>query len=285
MVRVGLIQRAAVEDVAENKRRTRDAIYEAALHGARIICTQELCTTLYFCKEQECAAFDLAEEIPGEWTEQLQSTAKELRVVLVAAGFERRAPGVYYNTACVVNADGAFLGMYRKMHIPQDPGFEEKFYFTPGDTGYRCFETEFGKIGVLICWDQWFPEAARLTALQGAEILFYPTAIGWIPGEEELYAAQHHAWETVQCGHAIANGCYVCAVNRCGTEAQTTFWGQSFVADFNGQVLAKAPMSEDAILYADLDLGALEEHRRIWPFFRDRRIDSYAGISQRWDGR
>ena len=282
MPKVALIQQPSAPATDENKRRTEAAIREAAAGGARIICTQEMCTTPYFCRTQDCAAFDLAEEMPGAWGKELQGMAAELGVALVVAGFERRAPGVYHNTAMVIDADGKFLGVYRKMHIPQDPGFEEKFYFTPGDTGYKCFDTKFGKIGVLICWDQWYPEAARLTALQGAQVLFYPTAIGWIPGEEELYAAQHHAWETVQCGHAVANGCYVCAANRCGTEGEITFWGQSFVADYCGQVIAKAPAGEASILYADLDFAALEDHRRIWPFFRDRRIDSYGGITERW---
>ena len=207
----------------------------------------------------------------------------ELGVVIVASGFEKRATGLYHNTAWVVDADGSFLGMYRKMHIPQDPGFEEKFYFTPGDLGYKAFDTKFGRIGVLICWDQWYPEAARLTAMQGAEIIFYPTAIGWLPEEKPLLGEQQHcAWETVQRGHAVANGCYVCAVNRVGTEGESEFWGQSFVADYYGQIVAKAPVSDEAILYADLDLDALEDHRRIWPFFRDRRIDSYGGITERW---
>ena len=282
MPKVALIQQPSAPAMKENKRRTEAAIREAAAGGAQIICTQEMCTTPYFCRTQDCAAFDWAEEMPGAWGKKLQVVAKDLGVALVVAGFERRAPGVYHNTAMVIDADGKFLGLYRKMHIPQDPGFEEKFYFTPGDTGYKYFDTKFGKIGVLICWDQWYPEAARLTALQGAQVLFYPTAIGWIPGEEELYAAQHHAWETVQCGHAVANGYYVCAANRCGTEGQTTFWGQSFVADYCGQVIAKAPVDAPAILYADLDFDALEDHRRIWPFFRDRRIDSYSPITQRW---
>ena len=204
-------------------------------------------------------------------------------MVIVASGFEKRATGLYHNTAWVVDADGTFLGMYRKMHIPQDPGFEEKFYFTPGDLGYKAFDTKFGRIGVLICWDQWYPEAARLTAMQGAEIIFYPTAIGWLPEEKPLLGEQQHcAWETVQRGHAVANGCYVCAVNRVGTEGESEFWGQSFVADYYGQIVAKAPVSDEAILYAELDLDALEDHRRIWPFFRDRRIDSYGGITERW---
>ena len=282
MPRIALIQQEAVADPAENKRRQMLAIREAAAGGAQIVCTQEMCTTLYFCRTQDCELFNTADPIPGEWTDELCALARELGVVIVAAGFEKRATGLYHNTAWVIDADGSFLGMYRKMHIPQDPGFEEKFYFTPGDLGYKCFETRFGRIGVLICWDQWYPEAARLTAMEGAEILFYPTAIGWIPGEEELYTAQHCAWETVQRGHAVANGCYVCAVNRCGVEGETTFWGQSFVADYCGQVVAKAPVKERTILYADVDLAALEAHRRIWPFFRDRRIDSYNGITRRW---
>ena len=225
----------------------------------------------------------MAEPIPGELTEAHRKLAAELGVVIVASGFEKRATGLYHNTAWVVDADGTFLGMYRKMHIPQDPGFEEKFYFTPGDLGYKAFETKFGRIGVLICWDQWYPEAARLTAMQGAEIIFYPTAIGWLPEEKPLLGEQQHcAWETVQRGHAVANGCYVCAVNRVGTEGESEFWGQSFVADYYGQIVAKAPVSDEAILYAELDLDALEDHRRIWPFFRDRRIDSYGGITERW---
>lgn len=282
MVKVALIQQESCESCKENKRRVEKCIREAATNGAQIICTQELCTTRYFCRTQDCDCFDLAEEIPGEWTERLSALAAELGVVLIVSGFEKRDSGLYHNTAWVIDANGALLGIYRKMHIPQDPGFEEKFYFTPGDTGYKCFNTKYGKIGVLICWDQWFPEAARLTALQGTKILFYPTAIGWIPGEENLYAAQHHAWQTVQCGHAVANGCYVCAANRCGTEGDTTFWGQSFIADYCGQVIAEAPVDSETVLYAELDLDALEDHRRIWPFFRDRRIDSYSGITQRW---
>lgn len=282
MPRIALIQQEAAALAAENKRRQTAAIREAAAGGAQIICTQEMCTTPYFCRTQDCEQFDAAEPIPGPWTEELRALAAELGVVIAAAGFEKRAAGLYHNTACVIDADGAFLGIYRKMHIPQDPGFEEKFYFTPGDLGYKCFETRHGRIGVLICWDQWFPEAARLTAMQGAEILFYPTAIGWIPGEEKLHSAQHCAWETVQRGHAVANACYVCAVNRCGSEGETTFWGQSFVADHYGRVIAKAPAEKPCILYADLDLQALEAHRRIWPFFRDRRVDSYAPLTELW---
>lgn len=286
MPKIALVQRRASASVEANKESVEQAVREAAANGAQIICTQEMCTTLYFCRTQDCAAFDLAEPMPGPWTEKLQRLAAELHVVLVVAGFEKRATGLYHNTACVIDADGRLLGLYRKMHIPQDPGFEEKFYFTPGDLGYRSFETRYGRIGVLICWDQWYPEAARLTAMQGAEILFYPTAIGWLPEEKPLLGdAQHCAWETVQRGHGVANGCYVCSVNRVGTEGDTEFWGQSFVSDYCGQIVAKAPVADEAILYADLDLDALEDHRRIWPFFRDRRIDSYAGVTQRWGGK
>lgn len=283
MPKVALIQLAANADPAANRKRTEEAIREAAQSGAQIICTQELFTTLYFCRTETCEHFNLADELPGELTERHQELAKELGVVIVASGFEKRATGLYHNSAWVIDADGKFLGIYRKMHIPQDPGFEEKFYFTPGDTGYKAFNTRFGCIGVLICWDQWYPEAARLTAMQGAEIIFYPTAIGWLPEEKpSLGAAQHCAWETIQRGHAVANSCYVCAINRVGTEGESEFWGQTFVSDYYGQIIAKASESDETILYADLDLKLLEDHRRIWPFFRDRRIDSYGGITQRW---
>lgn len=283
MPKVALIQLSADESPAVNKARTEDAIRQASANGAQIICTQELFTTQYFCRTEDCEFFDLADPLPGPLTEAHQSLAAELGVVIVASGFEKRATGLYHNTAWVIDADGSFLGLYRKMHIPQDPGFEEKFYFTPGDLGYKAFKTKFGTIGVLICWDQWYPEAARLTALEGAEILFYPTAIGWLPEEKPLLGeAQHCAWETVQRGHAVANGCYVCAINRVGTEGNSEFWGQTFISDFYGQIIAKAPVSEETILYADIDLKALEDHRRIWPFFRDRRIETYGGITRRW---
>jgi N-carbamoylputrescine amidase len=283
MPRIALIQDRAAAEPAENLRRTMTRIRAAAAAGAQIICTQEMFTTLYFCRAQDPACFDLAEPMPGPVTDALCALAAELGVVIVAAAFEKRAPGLYHNTAAVIDADGSLLGLYRKMHIPQDPGFEEKFYFTPGDLGFRAWPTRFGKIGVLICWDQWYPEAARLTALQGAEILFYPTAIGWLPEEKPtLGTAQHTAWETVQRGHAVANGCYVAAVNRIGTEGDTEFWGQSFVADFCGQITAKAAVDQEEIVYADCDLAALEEHRRIWPFFRDRRIAAYGDITKRW---
>ena len=281
-VRIGLIQGRGQDSVAANLAATCDRIRAAAAAGAQIICTQELCTTTYFCRSQDPALFDLAEPIPGPSTEVFAALAAELGVVIVAALFERRAAGVYHNSAAVIDADGSYLGKYRKMHIPQDPGFEEKFYFTPGDLGYPVWETRFGKIAVLICWDQWYPEAARLAALGGAEIVFYPTAIGWLAEEKAaLGKAQHTAWETVQRGHAVANGCYVASVNRTGTEGDTEFWGQSFVADFYGQIIERAPVDAEAIVVADCDLHALEQMRRIWPFFRDRRIDSFDGLNRR----
>ncbi len=281
-VRIGLIQVRDQGSAEANLAYTLDRIRQAAAGGAQIICTQELFTTSYFCRTQDPALFDLAESVPGPTTDALAALAAELGVVIIGSLFERRAAGVYHNTAAVIDADGSYLGKYRKMHIPQDPGFEEKFYFTPGDLGYKVWDTHFGKISVLICWDQWYPEAARLAALAGAEILFYPTAIGWLPEEKaELGSAQHTAWETVQRGHAVANGCYVAAVNRTGTEGDTEFWGQSFVADFYGQIIERAPVDAEAIILADCDLNALEQMRRIWPFFRDRRIDSYDGVTRR----
>jgi N-carbamoylputrescine amidase len=281
-VRIGLIQASAQGSAESNLAHTLEHIRAAAAGGAQIICTQELFTTSYFCRTQDPALFDLAEPVPGPTTDALAAVARELGVVIIGSLFERRSSGVYHNTAAVIDADGSYLGKYRKMHIPQDPGFEEKFYFTPGDLGYKVWDTRFGKISVLICWDQWYPEAARLAALAGAEILFYPTAIGWLPEEKaELGEAQHTAWETVQRGHAVANGCYVAAVNRVGTEGSTEFWGQSFVANFYGQVMQRAPIDAETILFADCDLKALEDTRRIWPFFRDRRIDSFAELTRR----
>lgn len=282
-VTIGLPQFAACDAPATNLDCAERLVREAAAKGAQIVCLQEMVNTLYFCRSEDPALFDLAEPIPGPSTDRFASVAKELGVVIVLPLFESRARGLHHNTAAILDADGSFLGKYRKMHIPEDPGFHEKFYFTPGDLGYRVWETAFGTIGVLICWDQWYPEAARLTAMQGADILFYPTAIGWLPEEkEELGAAQHNAWETVQRGHAVANGCYVAAPNRIGREGDTEFWGQSFVADPYGQVVARGPVSDEHVLIAELDLQRLEEFRRIWPFFRDRRIDSYSKIVERW---
>jgi N-carbamoylputrescine amidase len=283
IVNLGLIQTHATDDKSDNLRRTIALIREAAKRGAQIVCLQELFLTPYFCKREDTALFDLAEPVPGDTTKQLGDLARELGVVIISSLFEKRAPGLYHNTAAIHDADGAYMGKFRKMHIPEDPGFNEKFYFTPGDLGYKVWDTKFGKLGVLVCWDQWYPEAARLTAMQGAEILFYPTAIGWLKSEKaELGKAQHCAWETVQRGHAVANGCFLAAVNRVGFEEESEFWGQSFVANPYGEIVAKASVSDEEILIVPVDRKAVEDFRRIWPFFRDRRIDSYAGVTQRW---
>lgn len=282
-VRIGLIQLTAEDTPAANVRKTIPRIEEAAAKGAKIIGLQEMFTTKYFCINQDPKNFDLAEPIEtGPSVTELAKAAKRLGVVIVAPLFEARGSEVYHNTAAVIDADGTVLGKYRKMHIPQDPGFEEKFYFTPGDLGFRTWKTAHGDIGVLICWDQWYPEAARLTALGGAQILFYPTAIGWLPEEKAaLGHAQHNAWETVQRGHGVANGCYVAATNRVGTEGRTQFWGQSFVSDPYGEIVARASIEQEEILLADCDLVKQREFRRIWPFFRDRRIDAYGDLTRR----
>ncbi|MEN9536519.1 MAG: hypothetical protein RLZZ178_516 [Verrucomicrobiota bacterium] len=282
-VRVGLIQLTAEDSPAANVRKTLPRIEEAAAKGAKIIGLQEMFTTKYFCITQDPKHFDLAEPIEtGPSVTELAKAAKRLGVVIVAPLFEARGSEVYHNTAAVIDADGTVLGKYRKMHIPQDPGFEEKFYFTPGDLGFRTWKTAHGDIGVLICWDQWYPEAARLTALGGAQILFYPTAIGWLPEEKAaLGRAQHNAWETVQRGHGVANGCYVAATNRVGTEGRTQFWGQSFVSDPYGEIVARASVEQEEVLLADCDLVKQREFRRIWPFFRDRRIDAYGDLTRR----
>jgi len=282
-VRVGLIQLTAEDTPAANVRKTLPRIEEAAAKGAKIIGLQEMFTTKYFCITQDPKNFDLAEPIEtGPSVTELAKAAKRLGVVIVAPLFEARGSEVYHNTAAVIDADGTVLGKYRKMHIPQDPGFEEKFYFTPGDLGFRTWKTAHGDIGVLICWDQWYPEAARLTALGGAQILFYPTAIGWLPEEKAaLGHAQHNAWETVQRGHGVANGCYVAATNRVGTEGRTQFWGQSFVSDPYGEIVARATVDQEEVLLADCDLVKQREFRRIWPFFRDRRIDAYGDLTRR----
>jgi len=282
-VRVGLIQLTAEATPAANVRKTIPRIEEAAAKGAKIIGLQEMFTTKYFCINQDPANFDLAEPIEtGPTVTELARVAQRLGVVIVAPLFEARGSEVYHNTAAVIDADGTVLGKYRKMHIPQDPGFEEKFYFTPGDLGFRSWRTAHGNIGVLICWDQWYPEAARLTALAGADLLFYPTAIGWLPEEKAaLGHAQHNAWETVQRGHGVANGCYVAATNRVGTEGRTQFWGQSFVSDPYGEIVARASVEKEEVLLADCDLAKQRAFRRIWPFFRDRRIDAYGDLTRR----
>ena len=288
---LGIIQTHAVASPAINLDRQLTLIRQAAQRGAQIICTQELFCSLYFCQEEKHDYFALAEEIPGPSTQALTSLAAELDIVIVASLFERRMGGLYHNTAVVIDADGQLLGRYRKMHIPDDPLFYEKFYFTPGDLGFRAWQTKYAKIGVLICWDQWFPEGARLTAMDGAEVLFYPTAIGWHPREKPVYGErQHRSWETVQRGHAIANGCYVASPNRIGHEqipgcadpqAGIEFWGQSFMADPAGEILCRASCDKEEILVQEIDLHVVEEQRTHWPFLRDRRIDAYGPITRR----
>jgi len=286
IVTIGLPQLKDHGSPEANLSRTITEIGHAAAHGAQIVCTQELFLGPYFCQTHDHAFFGEAEPVPGPTTETFQALAKELDIVIVASLFEKRTGGVYHNTAAVIDADGTFLGKYRKMHIPDDPQYHEKFYFTPGDLGFRVWKTRYATIGVLICWDQWYPEAARLTALQGAEILFYPTAIGWLPPEKAEYGErQASAWETIQRGHAIANGCYVAAVNRVGTEPGPNggleFWGGSFVADPNGRLLAKAGTGEE-LLVVPCDLSQVDIVRTHWPFLRDRRIDAYAGMTERY---
>ena len=286
IVTVGLPQMRASTDPKETLERTIVAIREAAARGAQIICTQELFLGPYFCQCEDHQYFSLAEAIPGPTTTRLSSLARELEVVLIASLFEKRAEGLYHNTAAIIDADGRYLGKYRKMHIPDDPQYYEKFYFTPGDLGFRSWDTRYARIGVLVCWDQWYPEAARLTAMSGAEILFYPTAIGWLPPEKEEYGErQQSAWETIQRSHAIANGCFVAAVNRVGFEPGPTggieFWGGSFVADPNGRILAHGGPEEETLV-VPCDLGQVGIVRTHWPFLRDRRIDAYAGITERY---
>ena len=286
IVKVGLIQSACSPDSAANLAKALAAAERAASDGAQIICTQELFRSQYFCQSEDYQHFQLAEPIPGPSTQAFQQLAKAKQVVIIASLFEKRTSGLYHNTAAVIDADGLLLGIYRKMHIPDDPLYYEKFYFTPGDLGFRAWKTRYGKIGVLICWDQWYPEAARLTALQGAEILFYPTAIGWHPREKaELGERQHSAWETIQRAHAIANGCYVAVPNRVGHEMLSgqglEFWGQSFVAGTSGEILAKASEKEEETLIVPLDLAKVDDTRTHWPFLRDRRIDAYSGLTQR----
>jgi len=281
-----LIQAACSPSPAANLEKTLAAARRAAKDGAQIICTQELFRSQYFCQSEDQKYFQLAEPIPGPTTAAFQKLAKANQVVVIVSLFEHRAAGLYHNTAAIIDADGSLLGIYRKMHIPDDPLYYEKFYFTPGDLGFRAWQTRYGKIGVLICWDQWFPEAARLTALHGAEILFCPTAIGWHPREKaELGKMQHSAWETVQRSHAIANGCYVAVPNRVGHEKLAgdgiEFWGQSFVAGTSGEILAKASVTKDQTLVVPLDLGKLDATRTHWPFLRDRRIDAYEGLTRR----
>ncbi|MEA3143525.1 MAG: N-carbamoylputrescine amidase [Thermoplasmata archaeon] len=285
-VHVGLVQTHASGEAADNIARTLKLIDQAAKKGAQVVCTQELFTSTYFCQEEDAHFFDLAEPIPGPTTKALQAKARQHGIVIVGSLFEKRARGLYHNTAVVIDADGTLLGSYRKMHIPDDPRFYEKFYFTPGDAtppsgGFKAFDTKFGRIGTLICWDQWYPEAARLTALQGADILFYPTAIGTWLGEMEYKETQHQAWHTIQRAHAVANGCFVVAVNRIGREDELQFWGRSFVARPMGIVAAEAGEGEE-VLVVPCDLKEIEAARRGWPFQRDRRIDAYGDLTRRY---
>jgi N-carbamoylputrescine amidase len=282
MVAIGIIQTSASADVSENWRQTINSIGQVAAKGAQIICLQELFQHPYFCQTEDYGKFELAQAIPGPDTELLQKLAAQLGVVIIASMFEERAPGIFHNTAAVIDADGGYLGKYRKMHIPDDPGYYEKFYFTPGDLGYRVFETKFGKIGTLICWDQWFPEAARLTCMLGAEILFYPTAIGWHHTQDQATnTEQYQAWQTIQRAHAVANGIHVVAVNRVGVEEDTRFWGGSMVINPFGRILFEAG-DQPAIEVVEIDLGQTAYYRTHWPFFRDRRIDSYQQLTQRF---
>mgnify|MGYP000744466121 CR=1 FL=1 len=294
--RIGLVQMSCTQDPRENQEKAEQKIREAAQAGAQVICLPELYRSQYFCREEKAELFDLAEPVPGDTTDRLGRLAREHRVVIIASLFERRAPGLYHNTAAILGSNGDLLGLYRKMHIPDDPLFFEKFYFTPGDLGFKNFDTEFGRLGVLVCWDQWYPEAARLTAMQGANILFYPTAIGWHPAEKAQYGpGQLDAWRTIQRSHAIANGLYVAAVNRVGYEGPRPkdptdpneksgleFWGNSFLADPFGKLLAEGSDSHEEILVQEVNPAWSEEVRRNWPFFRDRRIDHYGGLTNRW---
>jgi len=281
--KIALIQMACSDSTEENLNKALTRIEQAAEEGAQVICLQELFRSLYPCQAEDHRQFDLAESIPGPTTERLSQAAREHEVVIIAPLFERRAAGVYHNTAVVIDADGNLLGSYRKMHIPDDPQYYEKFYFTPGDLGFRTFSTRYGNLGVCICWDQWFPEAARLTALSGAEILFFPTAIGWLPNEKEAVGnTQWSAWETMMRSHAIANGVYVATPNRVGIEGNLEFWGASFVADPNGTVMTRGSHDQEEIVMATCHLDNIDTIRTHWPFLRDRRIDAYGGLQQRF---
>jgi N-carbamoylputrescine amidase len=285
IVNVGLIQMSCTADKSANMEKAISRVREAAAQGAQIICLQELFTSLYFCDVEDHGNFSLAESIPGPSTERLGALARELGVVIIASLFEKRAQGLYHNTTAVLDADGSYLGKYRKMHIPDDPAFYEKFYFTPGDLGYKVFKTAFATIGVLICWDQWYPEAARITALMGAEILFYPTAIGWATAQDEATnSEQYNAWQTIQRGHAVANGVHVVSVNRVGLEQDGAmkFWGGSFVSNPFGSLMYQAPHDQEEVKVLALDLQQTDQYRTHWPFLRDRRIDSYQPITKRY---
>ena len=292
MTKIALIQMRCGPEPEENFKRAIQFIRDAAKKGAQIVCLPELFQSQYFCQTEDHKNFDLAEAIPGKSTSVLGELARELGIVIVASLFEKRSAGVYHNTAAIIDTDGKLIGKYRKMHIPDDPLYHEKFYFAPGDLGFQAWMTAQGKIGVCVCWDQWYPEAARLTALRGAEILFYPTAIGWHPSEKKKFGAtQYSAWETIQRSHAIANGCYVAAANRVGHEVPPRaassgsdgieFWGQSFICGPDGEVMAKGSVNREEIVMADVEWNRVNEHRTHWPFLRDRRVDAYAGLEKR----
>jgi N-carbamoylputrescine amidase len=286
IVKLGLIQTECGPDREANLKKTLRCAKDAIQQGAQIVCTQELFRSQYFCQVEDHKYFEWAEAVPGPTTKVFQKLARDHDVVVICSLFEKRASGLYHNTAAVIDADGSMLGVYRKMHIPDDPLYYEKFYFTPGDLGFKAWQTRFGKIGVLICWDQWYPEAARLTAMQGAEILFYPTAIGWHPAEKGEHGGQQHAaWETIQRAHAVANGCYVAVPNRVGHEKLSgdgiEFWGQSFVAGTSGEILAKASVDQEEVLVVPIDLSKVDTTRTHWPFLRDRRIDAYGDLTRR----
>lgn len=282
-VNVGLVQNSCGTDIEDNLQKAIKGIEDAAAQGAQIVCLQELFGSLYFCDVESYDNFDLAEAIPGPSTDIFCALAKKLNVVIVASLFEKRAQGLYHNTAAVIDADGTYLGKYRKMHIPDDPGYFEKFYFTPGDLGFKVFDTKFAKIGVLICWDQWYPEAARITSLMGAEMLFYPTAIGWHESQDDqTNAEQHNAWQSIQSSHAVANGVPVIGVNRTGVEGEMKFWGGSFVTNAFGWVEYKAPHDEEVTQVVPIDLDKSNLYRIHWPFLRDRRIDAYSPIEKRF---
>jgi N-carbamoylputrescine amidase len=294
--RVGLVQLRCGSDPDENLARAAEQVHAAAQRGAQVVCLPELFRTQYFCQREDASLFDLAEPIPGPTTGKISQAARQAGVAVIASIFEKRAAGVYHNTAAMIDAGGELVGIYRKMHIPDDPLYYEKYYFTPGDLGYKVFDTSFGRVGTLVCWDQWYPEGARLTALQGAHVLFYPTAIGWHPAEKAQHGvAQHDAWRTIQRAHAIANGVYVAVVNRVGHEngeirgyaapkdnPGLEFWGGSFLCDPFGKILAEASHDKEEILVGEIDLRAMEDVRRNWPFLRDRRIDSYGPIAKRF---
>lgn len=285
LVKVGLVQMSCVADKAANLARAIEGIRDAHQQGAQIVCLQELFTSLYFCDEEDYDAFNLAEAVPGPSTHSLSDIAGELGVVIIASLFEKRAQGIYHNTTAIIDADGTYLGKYRKMHIPDDPNYYEKFYFTPGDLGYKVFDTRFAKIGILICWDQWYPEAARITALMGAEILFYPTAIGWSTTQDAgTNKEQYEAWQTIQRSHAIANGVHVVSVNRVGYEqdGRMRFWGGSFVSNPFGTVLYQSSFDEEDIAVVEINTDKTDQYRTHWPFLRDRRIDSYQPITSRY---